>query len=71
MEFFIAWYSAAILMKRWVFGHRLFGHHYWYGGWILIVINVGAAATALDQKSPAKPAAHFRHRHADQHRHVV
>ena len=26
MEFFIAWYSGDPY-ERWVFGHRLFGHH--------------------------------------------
>ena len=40
MEFFIAWYSGDPY-ERWVFGHRLFGHQYWYFGWMLIGINVG------------------------------
>jgi molybdopterin-containing oxidoreductase family membrane subunit len=40
IEFFIAWYSGDPY-ERWVFGHRLFGHTYWIGGWILIGINVG------------------------------
>jgi hypothetical protein len=39
MEFFIAWYSGDPY-ERWVFGHRLFGHTYWFGGWMLIGINV-------------------------------
>jgi len=42
MEYFIAWYSGDPY-ERWVFGHRLFGHTYWYGGWIMIVVNVGLA----------------------------
>jgi len=39
MEFFIAWYSGDPY-ERWVFGHRLFGHQYWFLGWTLIGINV-------------------------------
>jgi molybdopterin-containing oxidoreductase family membrane subunit len=39
MEFFIAWYSGDPC-ERWVFGHRLFGHQYWFLGWTLIVVNV-------------------------------
>jgi molybdopterin-containing oxidoreductase family membrane subunit len=42
MEYFIAWYSGDPY-ERWVFGHRLFGHTYWYGGWIMLVVNVGLA----------------------------
>jgi len=42
MEYFIAWYSGDTY-ERWVFGHRLFGHTYWYGGWIMLLINVGLA----------------------------
>ena len=38
MEFFMAWYSGNPY-DAWVFGHRLFGHQYWYGGWIMIVVN--------------------------------
>ena len=39
MEYFIAWYSGDTY-ERWVFSHRLFGKTYWYGGWIMIVVNV-------------------------------
>jgi len=39
MEFFIAWYSGDPY-ERWVFGHRLFGHTYWFMGWTLIAVNV-------------------------------
>jgi molybdopterin-containing oxidoreductase family membrane subunit len=39
IEFFIAWYGGDPY-ERWVFGHRLFGHTYWYAGWTLIGINV-------------------------------
>jgi len=42
MEYFVAWYSGDTY-ERWVFGHRLFGHTYWYGGWIMLLINVGLA----------------------------
>src|SRR5580658_2375995 len=42
MEYFVAWYSGDPY-ERWVFSHRLLGHTYWYGGWIMIVINVGMA----------------------------
>ena len=42
MEYFIAWYSGDPY-ERWVFGHRLLGHTYWYGGWIMLVVNVGLA----------------------------
>ncbi|HEY3761037.1 MAG TPA: NrfD/PsrC family molybdoenzyme membrane anchor subunit [Verrucomicrobiae bacterium] len=42
MEYFIAWYSGDTY-ERWVFSHRLLGHTYWYGGWIMLVINVGMA----------------------------
>ncbi|HUB86904.1 MAG TPA: NrfD/PsrC family molybdoenzyme membrane anchor subunit [Verrucomicrobiae bacterium] len=38
VEFFIAWYSGSPY-DAWVFGHRMFGHQYWYGGWIMIGIN--------------------------------
>ena len=38
MEYFIAWYSGNPY-DAWVFGHRLFGHYYWFGGWIMIVVN--------------------------------
>jgi molybdopterin-containing oxidoreductase family membrane subunit len=39
MEYFVAWYSGDTY-ERWVFGHRLFGKTYWYGGWIMILVNV-------------------------------
>jgi len=39
VEFFIAWYSGDPY-ERWVFGHRLFGHTYWFMGWTLIAVNV-------------------------------
>src|SRR5207237_203220 len=39
IESFIAWYSGDTY-ERWVFSHRLFGHTYWYMGWILIAVNV-------------------------------
>ncbi|HEY1663095.1 MAG TPA: NrfD/PsrC family molybdoenzyme membrane anchor subunit [Verrucomicrobiae bacterium] len=42
MEYFIAWYSGDPY-ERWVFSHRLLGHTYWYGGWIMLVVNVGLA----------------------------
>ena len=70
MEYFIAWYTGNPY-DAWVFGHRLFGHHYWYGGWIMILVNALAAAIVLVQKGPAKSEAHLRHRRAHQHRHVV
>ena len=70
MEFFIAWYSGNPY-DAWVFGHRMFGHQYWYGGWMMIVVNASLPQLLLDQKSPAKPEARFRHRHPGQHRHVV
>ena len=70
MEFFIAWYSGDPY-ERWVFGHRLFGHTYWYGGWIMLVVNVGRHPIALVQTRPAKSEARLRHRRAHQHRHVV
>jgi molybdopterin-containing oxidoreductase family membrane subunit len=38
MEYFIAWYSGDPY-ERWVFSHRLLGTTYWYGGWIMLVIN--------------------------------
>ena len=38
MEYFIAWYSGSPY-DAWVFGHRLFGHYYWFGGWIMIGVN--------------------------------
>src|SRR5665213_1011877 len=40
MEYFIAWYSGDPY-ERWVFSHRLLGTTYWYGGWIMILVNVG------------------------------
>jgi molybdopterin-containing oxidoreductase family membrane subunit len=42
MEYFVAWYGDDTY-ERWVFGHRLFGHTYWYGGWIMLLVNVGVA----------------------------
>jgi molybdopterin-containing oxidoreductase family membrane subunit len=42
MEYYIAWYSGDPY-ERWVFGHRLLGHTYWYGGWIMLLVNVGMA----------------------------
>jgi molybdopterin-containing oxidoreductase family membrane subunit len=38
MEYFIAWYSGDPY-ERWVFSHRLLGTTYWYGGWIMLVVN--------------------------------
>jgi Ni/Fe-hydrogenase subunit HybB-like protein len=38
VEFFLAWYSGNPY-DSWVFGHRMFGHQYWYGGWMMIVVN--------------------------------
>jgi Ni/Fe-hydrogenase subunit HybB-like protein len=38
MEYFIAWYSGDPY-ERWVFSHRLLGTTYWYGGWIMLLIN--------------------------------
>jgi molybdopterin-containing oxidoreductase family membrane subunit len=38
MEYFIAWYTGNPY-DAWIFGHRLFGHQYWYGGWIMILVN--------------------------------
>ena len=70
MEYFIAWYSGSPY-DAWVFGHRLVRP-------LLLVWRLdhdcgqrAAAAIVLDQKSAAKSEAHFRHRRADQHRHVV
>jgi molybdopterin-containing oxidoreductase family membrane subunit len=38
MEYFIAWYSGSPY-DSWVFGHRLFGRYYWFGGWIMLLVN--------------------------------
>ena len=38
MEYFIAWYTGNPY-DAWIFGHRLFGQQYWYGGWIMILVN--------------------------------
>jgi len=38
MEYFIAWYTGNPY-DSWVFGHRLFGRQYWFGGWIMILVN--------------------------------
>jgi molybdopterin-containing oxidoreductase family membrane subunit len=38
VEFFVAWYSGNP-NDAWTFGHRMFGHQYWYGGWMMIVVN--------------------------------
>ena len=61
MEYFIAWYSGDPY-ERWVFGHRLLGHTYWYGGWIMLVVNFLTGAIALVQARPAESEGRFRHR---------
>ena len=38
MEYFIAWYTGNPY-DSWIFGHRLFGRQYWFGGWIMILFN--------------------------------
>jgi molybdopterin-containing oxidoreductase family membrane subunit len=38
VEFFMAWYSGDPY-AAWVYGRRMFGHQYWYGGWAMILIN--------------------------------
>jgi molybdopterin-containing oxidoreductase family membrane subunit len=38
MEYYIAWYGGNPY-ERWVFGHRLLGHTYWFGGWIMLGVN--------------------------------
>jgi Ni/Fe-hydrogenase subunit HybB-like protein len=38
MEYFIAWYSGSPY-DAWVFVHRLFGRYYWFGGWIMLLVN--------------------------------
>jgi molybdopterin-containing oxidoreductase family membrane subunit len=38
MEYYIAWYGGNPY-ERWVFSHRLLGHTYWYGGWIMLTVN--------------------------------
>ena len=53
MEFFIAWYSGDPY-ERWVFGHRLFGHTYWYLGWMLIGINVVRRRNCCGSKKSAR-----------------
>jgi len=58
MEFFIAWYSGDTY-ERWVFTHRLFGHTYWYMGWILIGINVCVTQLLWIKKIRANLAALF------------
>ena len=58
IEFFIAWYSGDPY-ERWVFGHRLFGHTYWIGGWILIGINVCVTQLLWFKKIRANLAALF------------
>ena len=58
IEFFIAWYSGDPY-ERWVFGHRLFGHTYWFMGWILIVVNVGVTQLLWFKKIRANLTALF------------
>jgi molybdopterin-containing oxidoreductase family membrane subunit len=58
IEFFIAWYSDDPY-ERWVFGHRLFGHTYWYGGWTLIIVNVGVTQLLWFKKIRANLTALF------------
>ena len=71
MEYFIAWYSGDPY-ERWVFSHRLLGTTYWYGGWIMILVNVWHDCNCCgSKKSRAESETRFRHRRADQHRHVV
>jgi molybdopterin-containing oxidoreductase family membrane subunit len=38
MEYFVAWYSGSPY-DAWVFVHRLFGRYYWFGGWIMLLVN--------------------------------
>jgi hypothetical protein len=58
IEFFIAWYSNDPY-ERWVFGHRLFGHTYWFLGWTLIVVNVGVTQLLWFKKIRANLTALF------------
>jgi Ni/Fe-hydrogenase subunit HybB-like protein len=58
IEFFIAWYSNDPY-ERWVFGHRLFGHTYWFLGWTLIVVNVGVTQLLWFKKIRANLVALF------------
>ena len=58
IEFFIAWYSGDPY-ERWVFSHRLFGHTYWFMGWILMVVNVGVTQLLWFKKIRANLAALF------------
>ncbi len=58
IEFFIAWYSNDPY-ERWVFGHRLFGHTYWFLGWILIIVNVGVTQLLWFKKIRANLTALF------------
>src|SRR5271170_3031376 len=58
VEFFIAWYSNDPY-ERWVFGHRLFGHTYWFLGWTLIVVNVGVTQLLWFKKIRANLVALF------------
>ena len=39
MEYFIAWYSGNPY-ERFIFFNRIFGEHYWWGGWLMILCNV-------------------------------
>jgi molybdopterin-containing oxidoreductase family membrane subunit len=58
IEFFIAWYSGDTY-ERWVFSHRLFGHTYWFMGWILMVVNVGVTQLLWFKKIRANLTALF------------
>jgi molybdopterin-containing oxidoreductase family membrane subunit len=58
IEFFIAWYSGDPY-ERWVFSHRLFGHTYWFMGWILMVVNVGVTQLLWFKKIRANLTALF------------
>jgi molybdopterin-containing oxidoreductase family membrane subunit len=58
IEFFIAWYSGDTY-ERWVFSHRLFGHTYWFMGWILMVVNVSVTQLLWFKKIRANLTALF------------